>query len=138
MEIFCGRRATGRGPKEWFIGDVYVEEVASATEVSRTRAALVHFTPGSRTHWHSHDRGQTIYLTAGRGRCQRQGGPVKELYAGDRVFFEPNEVHWHGAAPDQLMSHLHVQHVGDDGLSTVFFEPVDDEQYGAAAEPVTR
>jgi quercetin dioxygenase-like cupin family protein len=138
MEILSRGQATKRGPEEWFIGDVYVEEVACATEVSRARAALVHFTPGSRTHWHSHDHGQTIYLTAGHGRCQRQGGPVKELYAGDRVFFEPGEVHWHGAAPDQMMSHLHVQHVGEDGLSTAFFEPVDDEEYGTGAEPVTR
>jgi quercetin dioxygenase-like cupin family protein len=136
MELFPRAGATRRGSVDWFVGDVYVEEVASTTEVSRARAALVHFTPGSRTHWHSHDHGQTIYLTAGRGRCQRKGGPVTELYAGDRIFFEPGELHWHGAAPDQMMSHLHVQHVGDDGLSTDFFDPVGDEEY--RTDPVAR
>jgi quercetin dioxygenase-like cupin family protein len=129
MEITSRGQTTQRGPLDWFTGDVYIEEVASATEVSRARAALVHFTPGARTNWHSHDHGQTIYLTAGRGRCQRQGGQVEEVRAGDRVYFEPGEVHWHGAVPDQMMSHLHVQHVGEDGQSTVFFGSVSEEGY---------
>ena len=129
MEIMRNVQGTKRGSLSWFRGDVYIEEVASPTGVPRVRAALVHFTPGARTHWHSHGHGQTIYLTAGGGRCQREGGVVEEVRAGDRVYFEPDELHWHGAAPDQMMSHLHVQHVGDDAQSTVFFGPVGDDEY---------
>jgi hypothetical protein len=35
--------------------------------------------------------GQTIHVTEGIGRCQREGGPVEEIRPGDRVFFEPRE-----------------------------------------------
>ena len=136
MKITRNGQATMRGPADWFTGDVYVEEIASPTEVSRVRAALVHFTPGARTQWHSHEHGQTIYLTAGWGRCQRKGGGVEQLRAGDRVYFEPGELHWHGAAPDQMMSHVHVQHVGDDANATVFFGPVEDRD-DEAAGPLT-
>ena len=65
-------------------------------------AASVHFTPGARTAWHTHPLGQTIYVTEGIGRCQREGGPIEEIRPGDRVFFEPGENHWHGAAPRPL------------------------------------
>jgi quercetin dioxygenase-like cupin family protein len=31
-----------------------------------------------------------------------QGGPIKELRAGDIVWFEPAERHWHGATTHDL------------------------------------
>jgi quercetin dioxygenase-like cupin family protein len=36
---------------------------------------------------------RTIWVTEGVGRCQREGGPVEEIWPGDRVFFEPGENH---------------------------------------------
>ena len=57
---------------------------------------------GARTAWHTHPNGQTIWVTEGVGLCQRRGGPVEVIRPGDRVFFEPGEEHWHGAAPDPL------------------------------------
>ena len=75
----------------------------------------MHFTPGARTAWHTHPFGQTIYVTEGVGRCQRRGGPVEEIRPGDRVFFEPGEDHWHGAAPDRFMTHLAMHEVDDEG-----------------------
>ena len=59
----------------------------------------MHFTPGARTAWHTHPHGQTIFVTEGVGLCQREGGPIEVIRPGDRVFFEPGENHWHGAAP---------------------------------------
>jgi quercetin dioxygenase-like cupin family protein len=50
----------------------------------------VHFTPGARTHWHTHPNGQTIWVTEGLGLCQSDGGPVELIRPGDRVFFEPD------------------------------------------------
>jgi quercetin dioxygenase-like cupin family protein len=38
-------------------------------------------------------------MTDGVGVCQRRGGVVEVIRPGDRVFFEPGEEHWHGAAP---------------------------------------
>ena len=61
----------------------------------------MHFTPGARTVWHTHPHGQTIFVTEGVGLCQREGGPIETIRPGDRVFFEPGENHWHGAAPNR-------------------------------------
>ena len=71
-------------------------------------ANLVHFMPGARTHWHRHPLGQTVFVTEGVGLCQRRGGPVEVIRPGDRVLFEADEEHWHGAAPSRLMVHLAI------------------------------
>jgi quercetin dioxygenase-like cupin family protein len=43
----------------------------------------VHFTPGARTAWHSHDGGQTLWVTEGHGLVQARGEKVVSLQAGD-------------------------------------------------------
>jgi quercetin dioxygenase-like cupin family protein len=132
MQITRSSTDTGKGPPDWFTGDVYVDPVASPSDASRVSASLVHFTPGSRTHWHTHPRGQTIYVTEGVGRCESEDGPIEELRPGDRVFFEPGENHWHGAAPNRFMVHVAIQQVDADGSAATFGEPVSDQQYNAA------
>ena len=92
----------------------------------------MHFTPGARTAWHTHPYGQTIYVVEGVGRAQRRGGPIEEIRPGDRVFFEPGEDHWHGAAPDRFMMHIAMLEVGDDGTPAVWGDHVTDEEYNAA------
>ena len=71
-------------------------------------ANLVHFMPGARTHWHRHPLSQTVFVTEGVGLCQRRGGQVEVIRPGDRVLFEADEEHWHGAAPNRLMVHLAI------------------------------
>jgi quercetin dioxygenase-like cupin family protein len=51
---------------------------------------------------------------------------------GDRVSFEPGANHWHGAAPDRLMTHIAMQEADDAGSPVTWGERVSDEQYGAA------
>jgi quercetin dioxygenase-like cupin family protein len=75
--------------------------------------------------------GQTIFVTEGVGLCQRRGGPVEEIRAGDRVFFEPGEHHWHGAAPGSAMTHIAVQEAGEDGSPVDWGEHVSEEEYRA-------
>ena len=99
MQITRNGIDTGRGPSDWFTGTVYIDTVASPSDGSRLSASSVHFTPGARTAWHTHPNGQTIWVTEGMGLAQRRGGPVEVIRPGDRVFFEPGEEHWHGAAP---------------------------------------
>ena len=103
------------GPGDWFTGTVYVDTIATPSEPSRLGAASVHFAPGARTAWHTHPLGQTIYVIEGVGRCQRRGGPIEVIRPGDRVFFEPGEDHWHGAAPNRFMTHVAMQEAGDQG-----------------------
>jgi quercetin dioxygenase-like cupin family protein len=95
----------------------------------------VHFTPGARTAWYTHPLGQTIYVTEGIGRCQRRGGEVEVIRPGDRVYFEPGEDHWHGAAPDRIMTHLAMQEVDESGSPVTWGEHVTDEEYSAEPAP---
>ena len=92
-------------------------------------AALVHFTPGPRTAWHTHPHRQTIFVTEGIGLCQREDGPIEEIRAGDRVFLEPAENHWHGAAHDRFMAHIAMQQNDESGSPVTWGEHVTDEQY---------
>ena len=132
MRITRNTTETAAGPNEWFTGAVYIDTVATPTESSRLGAASVHFIPGARTAWHIHPNGQTIYVTEGVGLCQREGGPIEVIRAGDSVFFERGEDHWHGAAPNRFMTHLAMQQVDDEGNAATWGEHVTDEEYGAA------
>ena len=132
MEITRGGAETAAGPSDWFTGAVFIDAVAAPAGGSRLSASSVHFTPGARTAWHTHPNGQTIFVVEGLGRAQRRGGPVEEIRPGDRVFFEPGEEHWHGAAPDRFMTHLAMLEVGDDGAPAEWGEHVTDAEYGAA------
>jgi quercetin dioxygenase-like cupin family protein len=123
---------TAAGPSDWFTGAVYLDPIATPSGSSRLNASNVHFTPGARTAWHTHPNGQTIYVTEGIGLCQRRGGPIEVIRPGDRVFFEPGEDHWHGAAPTRFMTHLAMLDVDDEGNSATWGAHVTDEEYRAA------
>jgi quercetin dioxygenase-like cupin family protein len=134
MKITRNSIETGRGPGEWFTGLVYVDAVAAPSDGSHVSASSVHFTPGARTAWHTHPNGQTIWVTEGLGLCQQRGRAIELIRPGDRVFFEPNEEHWHGAAPNRFMTHIAIVEVGDDGEPARWGEHVTDEEYAAAPE----
>ena len=121
--------ATAPGPSAWFTGAVYVDPVAVPSHGARINASNVHFTPGARTAWHRHPHGQTVYVTEGVGRVQQRGGPVEEVRPGDRVFFEPDEDHWHGAAPTRFMAHLSLVQVDEHGNAATWGAHVTDEEY---------
>ena len=131
MNITRSSIDTAKGPAEWFTGDVYIDEIAVAPAPARIRANLVHFTPGARTAWHTHPLGQTIYVTEGVGLCQRRGGPVEVIRPGDRVFFEPDEEHWHGASPTRFMAHLALNESDGDHVTANWGEKVTDAEYSA-------
>lgn len=129
MQITRSSIDTAKGPGDWFTGDVYIDSVAAAPPPSRVTANLVHFMPGARTHWHRHPLSQTIFVTEGVGLCQRRGGAVEVIRPGDRVLFEADEEHWHGAAPTRLMVHLAINE-GDDQHDVIhWLDPVTDAEY---------
>lgn len=131
MEVYrAGATPAFPGPADWFTGQVQVEILFNQAFPDRVQGAKVTFQPGARTAWHTHPLGQTIYVTDGIGRCQRDGGPVITIYPGDSVFFAAHEKHWHGAAPDQAMTHIAVQEV-ENGKVVDWLEQVSDADYGA-------
>jgi len=132
MQITSNGIDTALGPSDWFSGAVYVDTVSTPSGASRLSASSVHFTPGARTAWHTHPNGQTIYVLEGVGLAQRRGGPVEVIRPGDRVFFEPGEEHWHGAAPNRFMTHLAMLQVDEEGNSATWGAHVTDDEYRAA------
>lgn len=129
MKITRSSVGTMTGPAEWFTGNVYIDAVAAPGGGARINASAVHFTPGARTAWHTHPNGQTIFVMEGAGRCQRRGGSIEEIRPGDRVFFEPGEEHWHGAAPDRFMMHIAMLEVDENGKTADWLEHVTGEEY---------
>jgi quercetin dioxygenase-like cupin family protein len=68
----------------------------------------VTFTPGARTFWHRHERGQILQVISGRGFVQLEGEAAQVIRAGDVVWIPPGDRHWHGAAADSPMTHTAI------------------------------
>jgi quercetin dioxygenase-like cupin family protein len=125
-----GSRPSAKGSPQYFTGVVRIDPLFDAPDPARVVGASVTFEPGARTAWHTHPLGQTLIVTAGCGRVQREGGPVEEIRPGDVIWIPPGEKHWHGAAPTTAMTHIAIQEkLG--GKTVDWMEPVSDEQYGA-------
>jgi quercetin dioxygenase-like cupin family protein len=108
-----------------FVGNARVKRLPMA---EATMVFLVEFEPGGRTNWHAHSAPQLLLVKEGRGLVQKWGEPVVEMSAGDAITIEPNEKHWHGAAPSSRMAHFAVNL----NFTTKWFEPVSDDQYRAS------
>src|SRR5690606_19441319 len=129
MDIVKGGTKPSRiAPKEYFTGPVFQDPLIEAQSPSAVNSTYVTFGPGGRTGWHTHPLGQMLFIVSGIGRVQSWGGPVREVRAGDVVWFAPGEKHWHGAAPGNAMVHLAIQE-SKDGKFIEWQELVSDEQY---------
>ena len=129
MEIFRSEKAPSfAGPAAWFTGEVLIETPFNPAAPDRVQGASVTFQPGARTAWHTHPLGQTLIVTAGTGRVQREGGPIEEIRVGDVVWFPPGERHWHGAGPTTAMTHIAIQEV-ENGSVVDWMEHVTDAEY---------
>jgi quercetin dioxygenase-like cupin family protein len=127
-----GSQPSTKGNQDWFSGTVRVDPLFQAPSPARVGAGKVTFEPGARTAWHTHPLGQTLIVTDGAGRVQREGGPIEEIRPGDIVWFPPNEKHWHGASPTTALTHIAVQEALD-GKSVDWLEKVTDEQYNGSS-----
>jgi quercetin dioxygenase-like cupin family protein len=129
MKLTRSSRATGRGPEDWFTGAVFIDPILDPDAQSGIGCAHVRFSPGARTAWHHHPKGQTLYFTDGVGRVAFRGGQVKTIYPGDVVYIEPGEEHWHGATSDRFMAHVAMQGADETGRVVTWLEHVTDEEY---------
>lgn len=126
----AGSRPSAKGNSDWFTGTVRIDPLFQTPSPARVGGALVTFEPGARTAWHVHPLGQTLIVTSGFGRVQREGGPIEEIRPGDVVWFPPNEKHWHGASPETALTHIAIQE-SLDGKAVEWMEKVSDEQYNS-------
>lgn len=124
MKISRSRQAGTQSElrEENFTGAVWADPVLPSTH--GVLINNVFFAPGARTHWHSHDGGQVLHVLAGEGHACLRGGEPETIRAGDVVFFEPGEEHWHGAAAGSYLLHMAISLGGHDWL-----EAVADEDY---------
>jgi quercetin dioxygenase-like cupin family protein len=99
---------TAKGSAETVTGEVWVDPITRGLPTSGLNVASVRFTPGARSAWHSHEGGQTLYVTEGLGRVQVRGQDIVELKVGDVVYAPDGEEDWHGASPDRFMTHLSI------------------------------
>ena len=119
---------TAKGPAE--CSPVTSGWTASSSQTTSRRSTSPPCTstiyPGARTAWHSHDGGQHLYVTEGEGRLQTRGEPIVTVRVSDVLWTPSGEEHWHGAAPDHLMTHLSMT----TGAPT-WGDHVTDEEYDA-------
>ena len=125
------RTGSTQGSPEFFTGDVWVNSIAAPKfPGQRAIAALVRFAPCARTAWHSHALGQTLHVVSGVALLGTRDGQVIRAYPGQTIYTPPGEEHWHGATPEDFMSHLAVLDRGDDpATTTVWLEHVEDADY---------
>lgn len=121
---------TAAGPEACFTGTVQIDSVRNPDEQSAIGCAHVRFSPGARTAWHTHPKGQTLYVTDGIGLVATRTG-VQQIRPGDVVYIEPGEEHWHGATPDRYMAHVAMQEADDTGQVVTWLDHVTDQEYGA-------
>jgi len=119
--------------REHFTGKVEVAQPFQAGGPSRYFGAKVAFSPAARTDWHQHPLGQTLIVTSGKGFVQGWGEPAQPIHTGDVVWIPPYRKHWHGAAPDQSLTHIAITEPLS-GCASDWMEPVDNAQYGAVTK----
>lgn len=125
----CGDLPSKVAPAENFTGTVRVDgPFVGSGDLS---GATVTFEPGARTAWHRHPLGQTLLVTAGTGHVQRETGPLETIRAGDIVWIEPGEWHWHGATATTGMSHVAIAEKKE-GVSAEWRGKVTDEEIAAS------
>ena len=137
MEVLR-KQPSRKGTPDLFVGEVWIDQLATGRGPAPMRVNVVRFAPGARNAWHAHALGQTLHVTDGRGLVQARGEPALEIRAGDTVYAPPGEWHWHGATPDHFMTHLAMWQAPDEGAESDWAEHLSDEEYAAAAQAATQ
>jgi quercetin dioxygenase-like cupin family protein len=101
----------------------YSEDLEETGLVTNRR----HFDAASYTAWHSHDKGQLLFVESGRMRIQRRGEGAREIGPNQTDYTGPGVIHWHGALPGQPLQQVGVTFGGE----TRWMEKVAPQQYGA-------
>jgi quercetin dioxygenase-like cupin family protein len=100
-------------------------ETMEAKDLSVARRS---FEAGARSAWHSHDKGQLLYVEQGRMRTQKKGQPMTELGIGESDYTGPNVVHWHGATPAERLIQVNVGFGGE----TKWLQKTTDAEYNGS------
>lgn len=118
------KKSTDKGeriPKEfepYFTGkDVFLSTLTDDKKGLVNRVTNVTFGKGIRNIWHSHEGGQILVVTSGKGYYQEFGKEKILIELGDVITIAKDVIHWHGATEDSEMSHIYI--TGDPKSSPV-------------------
>lgn len=126
-----------RGPEQNFTGTAEVTGRFQSEAPARIGGATVMFEPGAHTAWHSHPLGQTLVVMQGHGFVQHWGQPAQAIGPGDVVWIPPYVKHWHGATPNEAMTHVALSEKLNDS-SVTWMEALSDAQYAQAVSAYPR
>jgi quercetin dioxygenase-like cupin family protein len=110
MVTIVTQDATKRAPRvdeKMFEGTVLGQNLVAEGDAPSQRVTAISFIDGARNRWHRHSTEQVLIVTEGSGIIA-DGSGERSISAGDVVLIQPNERHWHGAAPGGSMTHLAI------------------------------
>jgi quercetin dioxygenase-like cupin family protein len=128
------KHGTNLGSEDNFTGKVELTPLKLSSEDSTLIISRVSFPARARSAWHSHPKGQTLYVIEGIGLIQKRGEPIQIIKTGDVIWTGPNEEHWHGASMNQPMTHLAIQDADERGNFISWGKHVTDEEYSQQPE----
>lgn len=121
-------KVISKGSDKFFTGDVKVQEMTKSNEINNYGTAYVTFAPGARSAWHTHPAGQTLVVISGTCWTQVWNGEKTIAKTGDVIWCPVGVKHWHGASPNEEMTHFTITGMKD-GKNVEWLEKVSDEQY---------
>jgi 4-carboxymuconolactone decarboxylase len=118
-------------PNDWFTGNAFLKLLVAKDKNNDFSAGSVTFSPGARTNWHTHPKGQVLLVIEGNGLYQEKGKPVQPIKKGDVINIPENIEHWHGATADNKMVHIAITNFKED-VQVTWLQPVTDEEFSLA------
>lgn len=115
---------------EYFTNQAYVNLLVEQDETKSYSIADVIFEAGARNNWHTHPVGQILLVTDGTGYYQEKDKPAQVIKKGDVVVIPSNTEHWHGANPNESMTHIAITNNNEEG-PVKWLSPVTDDEYNA-------
>ena len=119
------------GDSKIFSGQVKVTMFFKDAPYRAFGGALVEFSKGARTAWHTHPAGQTLNITDGVIYTGSENGEVQIAHKGDVVLCPPNLKHWHGAGAKQAGVHIALTGINE-GKNVVWLELLSEGEYSEA------
>lgn len=120
--------------REHFTGIVAAKTLCDPSRELPMAVYAVTFVAGAHTHWHTHPRGQGLYVTDGVALVQIEGQPPVRLRPGESIWIDAAKRHWHGAGPETSMTHVAYQQAAEDLTTADWHEPVTVATYDYAAK----
>lgn len=117
-----------RAPSEYFTGTAWIRSLVPDDRNFNVVIGNVTFEPGARNNWHTHPGGQILIVTDGVGYFQEKGKPIQTIRPGDVIKILPAVVHWHGASPDNSLTHIAISTNTQKGVVD-WLQRVTDEEY---------